>query len=198
MSSFDDIKSLWQQQAPAPHPDAASMLQKARKDKQKIANKSAFQGIILLLTMVYIAWLGSIIHFKLTTTYISLALMILCLLMFGIIRIRQAIRLRNIRLDDTPALVLQQLEQFYKQQQLINTRGVLFYAIVLNIAFIFYFIEVLQPFSVTGKIISISAYTAWMLFALLVLGKRAIRKERARMNEIIQKIVLMEKGFSAE
>lgn len=198
MNSFDDIKSLWQQQGQAPRPDAASMLQKARKDKQKIVRKSIIQGVCLLLTMVYICWFGTFSHFKKPTTYIGIGLMLLCLLVYGVLRILQALRLRRIRLEDEPAVVLEKLRKDYQFRQLFNTRGIMIYAVTLNIAFALYFIEVLAPLSITMKIVFIGLYLAWTYIALFILRKRTIRKERATLDSIMQQIQQLEKGLTAE
>lgn len=198
MSSFDDIKTLWQQQGQTPRPDAASVLQKARKDKQKIVRKSIIQGVCLLLTMIYICWFGTFSHFKKLTTYIGIALMLLCLLVYGVLRILQALRLRRIRLEDEPAVVLEKLRQDYKHRHLFNTRGIVIYTCILNIAFALYFIEVLTPLAMTMKIIFISLYLAWMYIALFVIGKRTIRKERTTMDAIMQQIQQLEKGLDTE
>jgi len=198
MNSFDDIKALWQQQPELPHPDTISMLKKARSEKQRLVNKSIFQGCCLLLTVVYVLWLCSCIHFEMATTYIGICLMIICVLFFGSIRIMQAIKLRRINLDEEPSMVLQQLQQLYKKRHFINTRGTWIYAIILNLAFAFYFIEVLEPLPLAIIIISLVLYVAWMLFALLVLSKRTIRKEQASMKAIMEKISQLETGLTSE
>jgi hypothetical protein len=195
MKNFDDIKNMWQQQQVEVNIPAADIIAKAKKDKQYIGRRLLIQSICLLATISVMIYILSTIKFEMATTYIALGLMILCLVVFGLLKLWQYKQLYNIDLTNEPKQIIQQLELFYKQQKWINTYGLGIYSVVLNIAFILYFIETFAPLSVAWKWGVGVIYTAWMLFALFVLGRRSIKKEHQKMQDIINRIKAIAAGL---
>lgn len=195
MKSFDELKNLWQQQAVQPQKDAAEVMAKAKRSQAIIKRRMIIESICLLATIVVLILVMLTNDFDMATTYIGLGLMIICILVFAFIKMWQFRWLKSIDLSGEPKTVLNQLEKFYEIQKKVNTKWILIYATVLNIAFAFYFIEILKPFGITGKIITVVIYTAWMLIAVFVLGKRGAKKEDARMQGIINTIKDREQGL---
>ena len=195
MKDFDNLKDLWKQQEKTKLPDVSEVLKKIKKEKLVYTNKILFQVIILVGTMFTLVWIGSIIDFKKTTTYIGLGLMLLCIAGFSIVRLYQMISLKKIDLTQKPSETLYKLEQYFAFQQIVSTKISLAYYIVLNIAFVFYFIEVMHPMSSQLKTICLITYIAWMLFAYFYLGKKQKKKENDRIQKIIKSIKEMESGY---
>lgn len=195
MKDFDNLKDLWKTQGEAKLPDVTEILKKAKKEKQTQTNKMLFQIITLFATVFVLIWIGSLIDFKMTTTYIGLGLMLLCVAGFSIIRLYQMITLKRIDLTEKPSITLNKLESYYNFQQFVGTKISLAYFILLNLAFVFYFIEVMQPMSTTSKTVCLTAYIAWMAFAYFYLGKKQKKKENDRINTIIDSIKEMENNY---
>jgi len=61
-----------------------------------------------------------------------------------------------------------------------------------------YFIEVLGYFSTGIMILSIVIYLAWMVFAYFVLGKRALRREYQRIENIVENLRRLQGQFNQE
>ena len=188
MKSFDDIKNMWQQQAVQPQKDAAEIMAKARRTQSGMNRRMIIEGLSLFATFIILVLVMVMNDFDMATTYTGLILMILCILAFACIRIWQYRWLRSIDLSGEPRQVLSQLEKYYEVQKKVNTKCILIYASVLNILFAFYFIEILKPFSITGKIITLVIYSIWMMIAIFVIGARSAKKEDARMQAIINTI----------
>ncbi|CAM3581377.1 hypothetical protein [Flavobacterium saliperosum] len=195
MKEFDTLQELWKQQKQNPLPDVTIIITKAKKEKQSMANKIIIQVATLLLAVVAIIMVVAAIDFKMATTYIGVGLMFLTIIAFSAIRLYQMYRLRNIDLTQNPKEVLSELETFYAFQQFVNTKCTLAYFILLNIAFGFYFIEVMQPMSTMTKAIVLAVYIAWMLIAYFYLGKKQKEKEHARTKTIIDSIKKIEKEY---
>lgn len=188
MKSFDDIKNMWQQQAVQPQKDAAEIMAKARRTQSGMNRRMIIEGLSLFATFIILVLVMVMNDFDMATTYTGLILMILCILAFACIRIWQYRWLRSIDLSGEPRQVLSQLEKYYEVQKKVNTKWIFIYASVLNISFAFYFIEILKPFSITGKIITLVIYSIWMMIAIFVIGARSAKKEDARMQAIINTI----------
>lgn len=195
MKDFNDIQNLWKQQETKPLPDVTQIIANAKKDKQHFTNKIILQTIILALTLPCLLWIGSIIDFKKTSSYIGLTLMFCCVFVFSAIRLYQIIRLKKMDVTEEPQVNLQKLEQYYSFQKLVSTKITAAYFIVMNIAFGLYFIEVMAPMSTLLKTIVLIVYVAWMLFAFFYLGKKQKAKEYARIQRLIDTIKEMENNY---
>lgn len=195
MKDFNDIQNLWKQQETKPLPDVTQIIANAKKDKQHFTNKIILQTIILALTLPCLLWIGSIIDFKKTSSYIGLTLMFCCVFVFSAIRLYQIIRLKKMDVTEEPQVNLKKLEQYYSFQKLVSTKITAAYFIVMNIAFGLYFIEVMTPMSTLLKTIVLIVYVAWMLFAFFYLGKKQKAKEYARIQRLIDTIKEMESNY---
>ncbi|MGX7667948.1 hypothetical protein [Flavobacterium pedocola] len=196
MKDFDKLQDLWKQQKPSTLPDVSLIIAKAKKEKQQFANKMLFQILTLIASLVGVAWVVSAVDFKMITTFIGIALMFLCVFGFTLIRIYQMIWLKRINVTDSPSKNITVLEKFYKFQQFVGTKVALAYFLLLNLAFAFYFIEVIAPMSALAKTITLVAYSGWMLFAYFYLGKKQKAKEYARTQSIIDALKEMEENYT--
>ena len=195
MKDFDNLKDLWKTQEEVKLPDVSEILRKVKREKLIYTNKILFQVSILIVTMFALIWIGSLIDFKMTTTYIGLGIMLLCIAGFSAIRLYQMITLKKIDLTEKPSVILSKLEKYYNFQQFVGTKITLAYFILLNLAFVFYFIEVMQPMSTSLKTICLTVYCAWMAFAYFYLGKKQKKKENDKINSIIESIKEMESNY---
>ncbi len=195
MKEFDNLKEIWNQQKESAVPDVSQIISKAKKEKQTMGNKMILQIGILLSTIVALIWVTSSIDFKMITTFIGIGLMLFTIFAFSVIRLYQLYKLKKIDLTQSPKKVLVQLEQFYTFLKLVSTKGTLAYFILLNLAFVFYFIEVMTPMSTQMKLIVLTLYTAWMLFAYFILGKKQKQKEYDKIEAIINSIKKVENEY---
>ena len=195
MKEFDNLKEIWNQQKETVVPDVSQIISKAKKEKQSMGNKIVIESIVLLLTIVFITCVVASIDFKMATTYIGVGSMLATIFIFSVIRLYQVYKLKKIDLTATPKKVLLQLEQYYAFQQFVSTKCMIAYFILLNLAFVFYFIEVMAPMSILLKITVLTVFTSWMLIAYFILGKRQKQKEYDKTQHIIDSIKKVETEY---
>jgi len=190
MKTFDDIEDLWKSTPAAPLPDAGEMIKKASRQKKALGNKILLQVFCLLAALLSMVIVMCKIEFQFISSYIGLALMMLCIVVFSAVRFRQSQFLKKIDFSKSPSILLLEFEKFYQHQKWVNTTGTSIYTVALNIAFAFYFYEILvvPPISILWKILFLAIYIIWMLIATLWIQKRHNRKEHARTEDIIGKL----------
>ncbi len=188
MKDFNEIQNLWNEQKTVQLPDVNSILADAKKVQRDLNSKIAIQICILVGVVIFILILMQVIPFKAATTFIGIGLMATTILLFSVVRLYQVIQMKKIDLTKNPKLLLIDLEQYYQFQNTVNTKYTLLYFILMNIAFAFYFIEVLQPVPILYQVIIIAVYLLWMFFAFLYLGKKHKQKEQAKTQSIINAI----------
>lgn len=188
MKDFNDLQNLWSEQKSDQLPDVNSILADAKKVQRDLNSKITVQISILTAVVIFILVLMQVIPFKVATTFIGIGLMALTILLFSGIRLYQVIQMKKIDLTSNPRVLLLDLEKYYQFQNIVNTRYTLIYFILMNIAFAFYFIEVLHPVPFLYQVIIIAVYLTWMFFALLYLGKKHKHKEQSKTQSIIDAI----------
>ncbi len=197
MNNFDDIEALWKAPQSLPLPDAKAIIKKASKEKNQVAGKILRQSLCMLLAIAAIIYVLYMVHFEYLITYIGLAIMSACVIVFAFIRLKQSLFLKRVDFAQSPTALLQQFEKFHEQQKWINIKGTRWYTLFLNLAFILYFYETvaIAPFTVAWKIVIIVIYIAWMGIATLWLGRRSVKKEHEKTRVIIEKIKELQQGL---
>jgi hypothetical protein len=195
MKEFNNLQEIWKQQQQTTLPDVSQIITKAKKEKRSYIQKICIQIIILLVTIAALCYVGVSIDFKNYSTFIGLGLMVFCILVFSGFRLYQVIQLNKIDFAQAPSLTLKALESILDLQKTINTKVSTGYFIVLNIAFAFYFIEVLRPMNFISKATVIIVYSAWMLFANFYLGKKQKKIENDRIQNLIDSVKEMEDNY---
>ena len=188
MDNFEHLKQVWQQQAVPTGSFNITELKKHNADNQrKLERTQLISAIALLLTPAAIIWMGffSSIRFQSSLTYVAVVLIALISVVQGIINLSLYARLRRIDITVPVSRHLEQWQRYYTfQKQLVRINLPLYY-LLLNGAFGLYFIEILGIMPTTGRLVALSIYVAWMLYAYFVLGKRTLRKEQERLETII-------------
>lgn len=104
-------------------------------------------------------------------------------------------QIRKINFTATPKLILEQLEKYFVFQQLLSTKIMLVYFLLLNLGLGLYFIEVMTPMLLFAIVISFSVYVGGLLFAYFVMGKKQKRKENAGIQALIENAKALDQVF---
>ena len=158
MKEFDNLKAIWDQQNLQVVPDVSLIIDKAEKQKNSIRNKIIIQVVALLAALIAILFVFILIDFKMTTTFVGIAIIVITIFSFSIFRIYQIKKLNAINLLQSPKIVLQELSIYCEKDKKLKTKGTLLYFVLLNIGMGLYFVEVLQPLSFNIKIICLIVY----------------------------------------
>lgn len=188
MDEFDDLRNLWQQAAPpVASVDTAKMRRANATAQQQLERTQRRGAITLLLTAVYLVYLGffSGIPFRAVTTYVAIVLIILCCVGQAGIHLYLFRRLRSIDVAAPVTRHLHQWETYYAFRKRLIRINLPVYYLLLNGAFGLYFIEMLGLLSAPVRLVALVLYIGWMLFAWFVLGKRSLRREDERLSGII-------------
>ena len=195
MQDFDELKNMWQKPTLAENSAATTSFSKNKNNiKMKLQKQQLGGAIILVLTAVLIAVMGIFGEFNFSHWYTYGGMVLIC-----IVCLAQAALMYNLykkinSIDETgsPAAHLQQWEAYYDLRKSQNKWNMPLYYILLNIAMGIYLIEVFTGRPIINVTIFIAVYVAWMLFTYFYLGKKNMRKEEARLNNIIGELKLIE------
>ena len=191
MDNFDSFKNLWQQPIAASAPIDSQWLKRTTATHQRKLERIQLIGagtLFLTAVLLLLIGFGIDLQFRSILTYVAIVLLAAICVGQGIINLNVYSRLRHIDVTAAVTNHLQQWEDYYAfRKRLIRINGPVYY-LLLNGAFGLYFIEILGMMPITARIIALSVYVAWMLFAYFVLGKRTLLKEEQRLTEIIDSL----------
>jgi hypothetical protein len=191
MDNFDSFKNLWQQPIAASAPIDSQWLKRTTATHQRKLERIQLIGagtLFLTAVLLLLIGFGIDLQFRSILTYVAIVLLAAICVGQGIINLNVYSRLRHIDVTAAVTNHLQQWEDYYAfRKRLIRINGPVYY-LLLNGAFGLYFIEILGMMPITARIIALSVYAAWMLFAYFVLGKRTLLKEEQRLTEIIDSL----------
>ena len=201
MQDFDSLKNIWQQSAPA-GPAAAlpslAVSKQATGIKKKLQRQQLAGGISLVLTAALIALmtLMELFSFEHWYTYAALFMVIAICILQALLLFFTYKKIAAINVTALPAMHLQQWEAYYafRKNQLRWNMPV--YYFFLNLAMGIYFIEIFQGRHLLNILIFLAVYIAWMLFSWFYLGKKTLKKENDRLQQIMSELSAIERQLT--
>ncbi len=195
MEDFDALKNIWQQPASRQAKALPVAISKSSiTNKMKMEKQQKFGAVTLLCTAVFIACLGIFGNFNFTHWYTYGGMALICLICLIQAAIMYATYKKIKHIDDTvtPAAHLQQWESYYSLRKRQNKWNMPLYYVLLNVAMAMYLIEIFTGRPVITVTIFITLYIGWMVYAYFYLGKRNIRKENDRLQQIVDELKMIE------
>ena len=198
MKDFEALKDIWHNQVALPKVSHEDVLRKVRKTKNGFANKLLREliGMVLAVAMLTYVWISS--PFKMWTTHLAMIILIACCLYY----LYRQIRDYNLIKDESlllnkPEEYIDYLKKYKSDRYILNTRNYKLYTLFLSLGFLFYFIEIAFLASIWVTVIGIFLTAAWILFCYFVLMRRYIRKEEAKLEDMIHNLERLQKQFTA-
>ena len=198
MKDFEALKDIWHNQVALPKVSDEDVLRKVRKTKDGFANKLLREliGMLLAVAMLTYVWISS--PFKMWTTHLAMIILIGCCLYY----LYKQIRDYNLIKDESlllnkPEEYIDYLKKYKSDRYILNTRSYRFYTLFLSLGFVFYFIEIAFLASVWVTVIGIFLTAAWIIFCYFILMRRYIRKEEAKLEDMIDNLERLQKQFTS-
>ena len=198
MKDFEALKNIWHNQVALPKVSHEDVLKKVRKTKNGFANKLLIElaGMTLAIAMLTYVWISS--PFKMWTTHLAMVILISCCLYYLYVQIRDYNRIKDESLLlNKPEEYIEYLKTYKNDRYLLNTRKYKVYTLFLSLGFLFYFIEIAFLASVWITLTGIVITAGWILFCYFVLMRRYIRKEEAKLEDMIQNLERLQNQFKS-
>ena len=197
MKDFEALKDIWHNQVALPKVSEEDVLRKVRKTKNGFANKLLREliGMVLAVAMLIYIWVSS--PFKMWTTHLAMVILIGCCLYYLYRQIRDYNLIKDeALLLNKPEEYIDYLKKYKSDRYILNTRSYKFYTMFLSLGFLFYFIEIAFLASIWVTVIGISLTAAWIIFCYFFLMRRYIRKEEAKLEDMIGNLERLQKQFT--
>ncbi|MEJ8757472.1 hypothetical protein WG947_10715 [Pontibacter sp. H259] len=199
MQEFDELKHIWQQSAPAPVANRLPDVNRASSQtKKKLQNELRNGAICLYFTAIVIAAMAIWGNFNFEHWYTYGAMVLICLICLAQATLMAYTYQKVKQIDETasPKQHLSQWEAYYAfRRGQLKWNGPVYF-VMLNLALGIYFIEVMAGASEQFLIIFWTIYTAWMIFAYFIMGRRILKREKKRIESIMNELQHLEQQFA--
>ncbi len=195
MKDFEALKSIWQDQVALPKVSHEDVLKKVRKTRNGLASRLLMEMIgmgIAAAGLIYV-WIES--PFKMWTTHLAMIIFIACCIYYIIALIGNYRRINHNNLLDKPEDYIKYLTKYKHDRYIFNTRKYSIYSIFFTAGFILYFIEIAFITSFWVTVIGIILTFLWIGFCYFVLMRIYIKREEAKLEEMIQNLERLHKQF---
>lgn len=198
MQEFDHIQSLWQSHAVEVKISADEMLAQAKKEVSAIRSRSLLNIFGMLISLGAVAALMLFLEFNSWTTYVGLSIIILSIAAFTYILYQEYRIIAQNDFTEHPGAFLTRLKTYQLNKFTLYNKLYWFYVVALSLGFVFCFYEMLARMELMLQI-SIITFTAfWMALSATILRKAYIKREKERVDLLIEKFERISEQFNEE
>lgn len=194
MNSNIDVKALWGKQHTAV-PDSREIFKKVAAYKRSHLRKVIATNVMYLLTSAFIICIWYIFQPQMVTTKVGIVLVILAMVVFASAYNEIVPLLLRTARDSSTADYLQQLLLLKRKQKFLHTTMMNIYFIMLTVGIMLYMYEYASR-SLHFMIWAYATTLCWIGFNWLFIRPRTIKKQEAKMNEIIDRLETVSKQLS--
>ena len=195
MKDFDHLMSVWQAQPKQDQLSVDEVLRQVKKGIRSITSQLYWgivaMGAVLALTFLILFFFV----FQSWLTYVGITIMLVTMLLYSILIIRNY-RILNKR-DSTvnPTDYLQDLKEYQKNRAKVAGWFYYLYVLLISLGLSLYFVEVLRNSTILYKILVYGLTFVWIMFLTFYYKKRIFKNEEEKLNLIIEKLERLQGQF---
>lgn len=181
-----DFKDLWKRQS-IKEPDMKDLMSRLNKFKKAGLRNVWILNILLVLTSVFIVFIGVYYNPQFISTKIGILLTILAMVMYLFVYNKLLRNYKNISTTQTNHEYLQELLLIKKKQQFLQTKMIGYYFVVLTIGIGLYMYEYASRMSLVGLCLTYGVTLLWIGFNWFYLRPKQIKKQENKIDTLIAK-----------
>ena len=198
MNTNINLKELWERQVTT-LPDEKEIFAKAEKLKANIRNKSIGMIFILLATIVIIIFVWAIANLQMVTSRVGITMVIIAISLEVVNFIKTSLLLLKDKIITTNTKTyLKHMLQLKRQQEFAQTKLLATYFVLLSVGITLYLYEPTTYMEITGKIFTYVLTFGWIVFVWFYLRPKTIKKQKTKINSIIEKLNSINKDLTTE
>jgi predicted signal transduction protein with EAL and GGDEF domain len=196
MDNNIDFKNLWKQQAVSP-PNIEDLFSKLKHFKKVSLRKLIITNVLLIATSVFILFIWYRYQPEFISTKIGIILVILAMVIYLFVYNRLAGFYKTIDGTLSNSGYLQKLISIKAKQHFLQSTMLSLYFIMLGLGLSLYMYEYVSRMTTFWGIFSYALTLGWIGFTWFYLRPKEIKKEQARVNDLIAKFEAVNKQLDA-
>lgn len=186
MDNNINFNDLWSgQKIVQPNPD--ELILKVDKLKKANTKRIVYTNITLVLTSVFICFIWYYYQPQFITSKIGIALAVLAMLSFIVASNSSLVLYKKLDAGESNQQYLKTLLLIKEKQQFMQTTMLNLYFLFLSVGLSLYMYEYVSRMSTLMAVVVCGVTALWFLFNWFYLRPKQIKKQEAKLNEIIAK-----------
>ena len=187
-----DFTAIWHQQKVV-QPNIYELKSKMNLFKKNNLKKLIVFNVLLIATIVFVTFIWYKFQPQFITTKFGIILVVLAMFFFLLAFNKQLSIFKKI--DDTLAIsdYLKSLSELKIKQKFIQTTMLRFYFIMLSLGIVLYMYEYALVMSTSGAIFAYAVTLIWIGVNWFYIRPKIIKKQQAKLNELINKFEDLDK-----
>jgi MFS family permease len=195
MKDFEHLISVWQGQPKQEQLSVDEVLKQVKKGIRGIASQ-LYWGIVATVAVVVLAFVILFFFvFQSWLTYIGISTMLITMLLYAVMTIRNYRILHKRDATLNPNEYLQDLKEYQKNRAKITGWFYYIYLLLISVGLSLYFIEILRNASTFYKIGIYGITIIWFLFLTFFYKKRIFKNEEEKLNLMIDRLERLQGQF---
>lgn len=186
MDNNINFNDLWSgQKIVQPNPD--ELILKVDKLKKANTKRIVYTNITLVLTSVFICFIWYYYQPQFITSKIGIVLAVLAMLSFIVASNSSLVLYKKLDAGESNQQYLKTLLLIKEKQQFMQTTMLNLYFLFLSVGLSLYMFEYVSRMSTLMAVVVCGVTALWFLFNWFYLRPKQIKKQEAKLNEIIAK-----------
>jgi hypothetical protein len=196
MSNDINFKALWQQQ-PVSQPDMKDLMNRLHQFKQSNIRKLIKTNILLVATSLFIGFIWYYYQPQFITTKVGIVITILAMVIFLFVYNKMLALFNKIDNTSDNTHYLQNLIVIKDKQRFLQHTMMNLYFTMLMAGICLYMYEYTSRMTMTAGIITYAVTLAWIVFNWFYLRPKTIKKQQAKLDDLISKFERINKQLNA-
>jgi membrane protein YdbS with pleckstrin-like domain len=198
MQEFEHIQSLWQSHSVEVKISSEEMLGQAKKEVNTLRNRSLLNIVGMVVSFVAINGMLLYFDFDSWTTTLGIGIIVVAIAVSTILLYSEHRLISRNDFTEHPTVFLNNLREYQVSRYNLYNKLFWFYVAVVSFGVVLFFFETLQHLSiwVQGTIVVLTVL--WMTFCATILRKAYMKKEKERIDLLIEKFERISAQFEQE
>ncbi|HTE00208.1 MAG TPA: hypothetical protein VK668_13035 [Mucilaginibacter sp.] len=194
MKDFEHLISVWQGQPKQEQLSVDETLKQIKKGIRGITGQ-LYGGIVVMVVMLALTFVITFFFAFEWLTYLGLFIMLLTMLVYAVLIIRNYRILKKHDATQNPTDYLQDLKEYQKNRAKIAGWFYYLFLMLISLGLSLYFIEILRSRPVYTKVAIYSFTIIWFLFLTFYYKKRIFKSEEEKLNLMIDRLERLQGQF---
>ncbi|MBW4891674.1 hypothetical protein KXQ82_18250 [Mucilaginibacter sp. HMF5004] len=195
MKDFEHIMSVWQAQPVNDQLSVDEALKQVKKGISGLSRKLMWGIVAMIVALVNSFAVLFFSVFQSWVTYVGLFIMVLTMLLYVLMMIRDYRIIHKRDATSSPTEYLEDLKQYQKNRARLYGNLYYTYVMLLSVGLTLYFLEVLQDATIIGKIVVYTLTLSWFLICTFYLKQRIVKSEEEKINLIVERLERLKGQF---
>lgn len=198
MQEFEHIQSLWQSHSVEVKISSEEMLGQAKKEVNTLRNRSLLNIVGMVVSFVAINGMLLYFDFDSWTTTLGIGIIVVAIAVSTILLYREHRLISRNDFTEHPTVFLNNLREYQVSRYNLYNKLFWFYVAVVSFGVVLFFFETLQHLSVLVQGTIVVLTVLWMTFCATILRKAYMKKEKERIDLLIEKFERISAQFEQE